>query len=84
MIAFGFYFHQKSPFKKVLIHGLIRDNNGKKMSKSLGNGVEPEDVISKYGTDSLRLFLLSNNVFGSDLFFDDNKLKGCYFFLQKI
>ncbi|WNE41473.1 MAG: Valine--tRNA ligase [Mycoplasmataceae bacterium] len=84
MISFSFYFHKKPPFKKVFIHGLIRDENGKKMSKSLGNGIEPEEIISKYGVDSLRLFLLSNNVFGSDLIFEENKLKGCYFFLQKL
>ena len=60
MIVFAFYFHQKSPFKNVLIHGLIRDENKKKMSKSSGNGIEQEVIISNYGVDSLRLFLLSN------------------------
>lgn len=84
MIVFGFYFHQTPPFKNVVIHGLIKDRHGKKMSKSIGNGVEPEMIIAKYGADSLRLFLLSNNNYGSDLKFDEDKLKGCYFFLQKL
>jgi valyl-tRNA synthetase len=84
MIIFSFYFYNKSPFKNVIIHGLIRDKLGKKMSKSLGNGIEPEEIISKYSADTLRLFLLSNNVHGADLKFDEDKLKGCYFFLQKL
>lgn len=84
MIAFSFYFHQRAPFQNVLIHGLIKDAHGKKMSKSIGNGVEPEQIISQYGADSLRLFLLSNNNYGSDLKFDEQKLKGGYFFLQKV
>jgi valyl-tRNA synthetase len=84
MIIFGFYFHNKSPFKNIVIHGLIKDKLGKKMSKSLGNGIEPEEIISKYSADALRLFLLSNNIYGSDLKFDEDKLKGCYFFLQKL
>lgn len=84
MIIFSFYFHNKSPFKTVIIHGLIKDKLGKKMSKSLGNGIEPEEIISKYSADALRLFLLSNNIHGSDLKFDEDKLKGCYFFLQKL
>ncbi|CAI2175657.1 14105_t:CDS:2 [Funneliformis geosporum] len=58
----GTYFTGQVPFQEILLHGLIRDKNGKKMSKSLGNGVEPEEIIEKYGCDSLRLFLLENNV----------------------
>ncbi|CAG8445172.1 18110_t:CDS:2 [Cetraspora pellucida] len=59
------------PFKQVLLHGLIRDKYGKKMSKSLGNGVEPDELIEKYGCDSLRLFLLENNIWGSDLIYEE-------------
>ena len=51
----GLYFMDEAPFKKVLIHGLIRDSKGQKMSKSLGNGVDPFEIIEKYGSDSLRL-----------------------------
>ncbi len=84
MIIFAFYFYQKPPFLKIIIHGLIRDENGKKMSKSQGNGVEQEAIISRYGVDSLRLFLLSNNTVGNDITLSSSKLKGCYFFLQKL
>jgi valyl-tRNA synthetase len=62
MILLGIYFTGQAPFKQVLLHGLVLDEKGRKMSKSLGNGVEPEEVIKKYGRDSLRLFLLENNV----------------------
>jgi len=62
MVLLGTYFTGQVPFQQVLLHGLIRDKHGKKMSKSLGNGVEPEEIIEKYGCDSLRLFLLENNV----------------------
>jgi valyl-tRNA synthetase len=62
MVLLGYYFTEKAIFKNVYLHGLIKDKEGKKMSKSLGNGVDPEEIIEKYGTDSLRLFLLGNNV----------------------
>src|SRR5699024_8081579 len=60
-------FTGKAPFKDVLIHGLIRDAEGRKMSKSLGNGVDPMEVIEKYGADSLRYFLLTGSTPGQDL-----------------
>jgi valyl-tRNA synthetase len=62
MIILGTYFTGQLPFKQILFHGLIRDEKGRKMSKSLDNGVEPEILIKKYGCDSLRLFLLENNI----------------------
>ncbi len=65
----------KSPFKKAVIHGLIRDKNGKKMSKSLGNGVDPMDVIEKWGSDSLRFFLLGNSSPGQDIKYNENKVQ---------
>ena len=76
MILLGTYFTGQVPFQQVLLHGLIRDKYGKKMSKSLGNGVEPEILIEKYGCDSLRLFLLENNTWGSDLIYNENKVIG--------
>ncbi|WNE40034.1 MAG: Valine--tRNA ligase [Mycoplasmataceae bacterium] len=84
MILLGIYFTDKVPFKEVLVHGLIRDKNGKKMSKSLGNGVEPEELIKKYGTDSLRIFLLENNSWGSDLVYNEEKVIGGWRFCQKL
>ena len=65
---------QKDPFKEVLIHGLIRDSKGQKMSKSLGNGVDPMDVIDKYGIDALRYFLTTNSAPGLDMRYDEKKL----------
>jgi valyl-tRNA synthetase len=76
MILLGTYFTGKVPFQQVLLHGLIRDKNGKKMSKSLGNGVEPDKLIKKYGCDSLRLFLLESNVWDSDLIYEESKVIG--------
>ena len=84
MVLLGTYFTGQAPFQEVLLHGLIRDKDGKKMSKSLGNGVEPEEVIEKYGCDSLRLFLLENNVWGSDLTYQEEKVKGSWRFCQKV
>ncbi len=74
----------KRPFKDCLIHGLIRDKEGRKMSKSLGNGVDPMDVIDSYGADSLRWFLTTNSSPGQDLRYDEDKLKATWNFINKI
>lgn len=72
------------PFKEVLIHGLIRDNEGRKMSKSLGNGVDPIEVIKNKGADALRFFLTTNSAPGMDLRFDETKLDASWNFINKI
>lgn len=72
------------PFKDVFIHGLIRDEQGRKMSKSLGNGINPLDVISEYGTDALRFTLISGNSFGNDLKFSYSKVNSNRNFINKI
>ena len=59
----------KAPFNTVLIHGLVRDSQGRKMSKSLGNGIDPLEVIDKYGADALRLTLITGNAPGNDMRF---------------
>lgn len=69
------YQTQNIPFKQVLIHGLIRDSQGRKMSKSLGNGIEPMEVIEEYGADALRLFLLFHTTPGNDIKFSYTKIK---------
>ena len=74
----------KSPSKHVLIHGLVRDDQGRKMSKSLGNGVDPMDVIDKYGADSLRFFLTTNTAPGTDLRYDEEKIKSTWNFINKL
>ena len=74
----------KIPFKKVLIHGLVRDANGKKMSKSSGNGIDPLDIIEKYGTDALRLTLVTGLSLGNDTRFLESKLEGNRNFINKI
>ena len=72
------------PFKDCIIHGLIRDKQGRKMSKSLGNGVDPMDVIDEYGADPLRFFLLTNSSPGMDLRYDDEKVKSAWNFINKL
>lgn len=84
MILLGTYFTGQVPLQQILLHGLIRDKHGKKMSKSLGNGVEPDELIAKYGCDSLRLFLLENNTWGSDLVYQEEKVIGSWRFCQKL
>ena len=80
----GLEFLGKRPFKDCLIHGLIRDKEGRKMSKSLGNGVDPMDVIEKYGCDSLRFFLTTSSAPGMDLRYDEEKVKSTWNFFNKI
>ncbi len=74
----------KRPFKDCVIHGLIRDKNGRKMSKSLGNGVDPFDMVDKYGADSLRYYLTTDGSMGMDLRFDEVKLAATWNFINKI
>ena len=80
----GLEFMNKRPFKDCIIHGLIRDKQGRKMSKSLGNGVDPMDVIEKYGADSLRFFLTTNTSMGMDLRYDEEKVKSTWNFVNKL
>lgn len=78
------YCMKNRPFKDVLIHGLVRDAQGRKMSKSLGNGIDPMDVIQKKGADALRFFLTTNSTPGLDLRFDDKKMDASWNFINKI
>ncbi|HHX78397.1 MAG TPA: valine--tRNA ligase [Acholeplasmataceae bacterium] len=84
MIFQGRYFTKKDPFKDVLLHGLIRDNKGAKMSKSANNGVDPMDVIDKYGVDALRYFLTTNSAPGADLRYDEEKVESSWNFINKL
>ncbi|MBE6120438.1 MAG: valine--tRNA ligase [Erysipelotrichaceae bacterium] len=78
------YCMKNRPFKDVLIHGLVRDSKGRKMSKSLGNGIDPMDVIQDKGADDLRFFLTTNSTPGLDLRFDDKKMDAAWNFINKI
>lgn len=84
MIFQALEFTDKAPFKKCLIHGLIRDEQGRKMSKSLGNGIDPFDVIKKYGVDALRYFLTTSTSPGLDTRYSDEKVKSSEAYLNKI
>jgi len=84
MIFMGLKFMQDVPFREVFIHGLILDALGRKMSKSLGNGVDPIEVIEKYGADSLRFMLVTGNTPGNDLRFHFEKLEGARNFANKL
>ena len=78
------YINNERPFKDCVIHGLIRDKLGRKMSKSLGNGVDPFDMVEKYGADSLRYYLSTDGSMGMDLRFDEVKLTSTWNFINKI
>ncbi|WP_042475013.1 valine--tRNA ligase [Bacillus ndiopicus] len=84
MIFQGLEFTGERPFKDVLIHGLVRDAEGRKMSKSLGNGVDPMDVIDQYGADSLRYFLATGSSPGQDLRYSTEKVEATWNFANKI
>jgi valyl-tRNA synthetase len=77
-------FTGRRPFNNVLIHGLIRDEQGRKMSKSLGNGIDPMDVIEKYGADALRWFLATGSTPGQDVNFSYTKMDSAWNFINKI
>ena len=84
MIFSGLEHMRKVPFRDVLIHGLVRDEKGRKMSKSLGNGVDPLEIIDKYGADSLRFSLLQGVAPGNDTRYSDTKVESCRNFMNKI
>ncbi|QLL78121.1 valine--tRNA ligase [Ligilactobacillus saerimneri] len=84
MIFQSLEFTGKRPFKDVLLHGLIRDEQGRKMSKSLGNGIDPMDVIDKYGADALRWFLTNGSTPGQDIRFSYTKMDAAWNFINKI
>ncbi|GHU38576.1 valine--tRNA ligase [Bacilli bacterium] len=84
MIFQSLEFTNERPFKDVLIHGLIRDEEGRKMSKSLGNGIDPMDVIEKYGADALRWFLSNGSAPGQDVRFSYEKMDAAWNFINKI
>ncbi|MBF0779925.1 MULTISPECIES: valine--tRNA ligase [unclassified Granulicatella] len=84
MIFQSLEFTGQKPFSNALIHGLIRDKNGLKMSKSLGNGIDPMDVIEQYGVDALRWFLLNGSAPGQDVRYIDEKVEASWNFINKI
>ncbi len=84
MIFSGLEHTGEKPFKDVLIHGLVRDELGRKMSKSLGNGVDPLDIIDKYGADALRLTLVTGNAPGNDMRWTETKVTNSRNFINKL
>jgi valyl-tRNA synthetase len=78
------YYDNTIPFDNVLLHGLVRDHLGRKMSKSLGNGIDPIEMCQKYGSDALRMYLVGNCSTAEDSNFNEEKLKHAYAFNNKI
>ncbi len=84
MIMMSFFALNEIPFEKVYLHGMVLDKNGKKMSKSLGNGIDPLDMIKEFGTDALRLSLLIGNTPGNDLRISEDKIASFRNFINKL
>ncbi|QFR39286.1 valine--tRNA ligase [Candidatus Gracilibacteria bacterium 28_42_T64] len=84
MLLFGYEFTGQTPFEKIYLHGMVRDKHGAKMSKSAGNGINPLDMIEKYGTDALRLALSIGNTPGNDLKFDEVNVENNMIFINKL
>ena len=84
MVFSGYEHTGKSPFHTVLIHGLVRDSQGRKMSKSLGNGIDPLEIIDKYGADALRLTLVTGNAPGNDMRFYNERVEASRNFANKV
>ena len=84
MVFSGYEHTGKAPFNTVLIHGLVRDSQGRKMSKSLGNGIDPLEIIDKYGADALRLTLITGNAPGNDMRFYNERVEASRNFANKV
>ena len=84
MVFSGYAHTKKSPFNTVLIHGLVRDSQGRKMSKSLGNGIDPLEIIDQYGADALRLTLITGNAPGNDMRFYNERVEASRNFANKV
>ena len=84
MVFSGLHFTHKLPFKEVVINGMVRDGQGRKMSKNLGNGIDPLEVIRDYGADSLRLSLVNGTSMGMDISYDVSKAKDSKVFINKL
>ena len=84
MVFSGLKFMGKVPFKDVVIHGMVRDKNGVKMSKHLGNGIDPIDMIDKYGADALRLSLVNGMSMGTNIKYGEDKIKEAKIFINKL
>ena len=84
MVFSGYAHTGKAPFNTVLIHGLVRDSQGRKMSKSLGNGIDPLEIIDKYGADALRLTLITGNAPGNDMRFYNERVEASRNFANKV
>ncbi|MDL2325316.1 valine--tRNA ligase [Ruminococcaceae bacterium OttesenSCG-928-A16] len=84
MIFSGLHYTGQAPFNTVLIHGLVRDAEGRKMSKSLGNGIDPLEIIEEYGADALRFTLVTGSTLGNDMRFSDEKVKASRNFANKL
>lgn len=84
MVFSGYHFTGQAPFQDVLIHGLVRDSEGRKMSKSLGNGIDPLEVIDRYGADALRLTLVTGNAPGNDMRYYEERVEASRNFANKI
>ncbi len=84
MIFSGLAYTGKAPFDTVLIHGIVRDSQGRKMSKSLGNGIDPLEVIDQYGADALRMMLVVGSTAGNDMRYSEERVKACRNFANKL
>ena len=84
MVFSGYAHTGKSPFHTVLIHGLVRDSLGRKMSKSLGNGIDPLEIVDQYGADALRLTLVTGNAPGNDMRYYDERVEASRNFANKV
>ncbi len=84
MLLFGYGLTDQTPFKKVYLHGLVTDDQGRKFSKSLGNGIDPLELIREYSADALRLALVIGNTPGNNLRFSRDSVKNNQVFLNKL